>query len=150
MGGLALSSLPKPAALRAELRRPHAAIRCSRQRCSVVRASIGAEQIVDSEGKKVEKRSMEQQQHAATETPAPAQMANGSQKTVLDSTDLEGDAVLEKELSDNGEQGPFLSCHQLMQFALDRLHGAGADSATHKIELLARPSCAHALLFVES
>jgi pyruvate kinase len=100
--GLALrSSVPTSVSLRAEVPRPSAAIRCSRQRCQIARASAGAKQVVDSEGKKVEQK-LKTEKHAAHETPAPAQMANGSRKTAMDSTDLEGDAVLEKELSDNG------------------------------------------------
>lgn len=89
---------------RPQLQRPHVAPRHSRPlRCPV--SAVASKQVIDSEGKKVEKKL--QEKHAPAETPVPAQMGNGSQrKTVLDSTDLEGDAVLEKELSDNGEHAP--------------------------------------------
>jgi hypothetical protein len=69
-------------------------------------SAVASKQVIDSEGKKVETK-LREEKHAPHETPVPAQMGNGApkRKTVLDSTDLEGDSVLEKELSDNGELG---------------------------------------------
>jgi hypothetical protein len=84
------------------LQRPRAAaLRARPSQLSV--SAVASKQVIDSEGKKVETKLHEK--HAPQETPVPAQMGNGAQRkmTVLDSTDLEGDAVLEKELSDNGE-----------------------------------------------
>jgi pyruvate kinase len=64
-------------------------------------SAVASKQVIDSEGKKVETKLHEER--TPHETPVPAQMGNGARRmTVLDSTDLEGDSVLEKELSDNG------------------------------------------------
>lgn len=83
------------------LQRPQAARRRGRQLQFSVSAVV-SKQVIDSEGKTVDKK-LQEKNHAQHEMPVPAQMTDGAQrKTVLDSTDLEGDAVLEKELSDNG------------------------------------------------
>ena len=87
------------------LQRPRAAPLRSRS-LQLSLSAVASKQVIDSEGKKVETKLHEE--HTPHETPVPAQMENGARrKTVLDSTDLEGDSVLEKELSDNGELNGF-------------------------------------------
>ena len=91
------------------LHRPRAAALRSRP-LQLSLSAVASKQVIDSEGKEVETKLHEE--HAPHETPVPAQMGNGARrKTVLDSTDLEGDSVLEKELSDNGELTGLLVDH---------------------------------------